>query len=67
MIQINLNVIMAKRKIKTIKELAIRTGISRNTLLALYHEKGKGVQFGTLDVLCKKLDVPVGELIEHVG
>lgn len=63
MIQVDLSVIMAKKRIKTVSELSKRTGISRTTLLSLYHEKGKGVQFDTLDKLCEHLDVDIGDLI----
>jgi putative transcriptional regulator len=67
MIQINLSVVMAKKRMHSLKELHKLTGISRTTLTALYYEKGKGVQFDTLDALCEALDVPVGELIERVS
>lgn len=67
MIQINLSVVMAKKRIKSIKELSEKTKISRTTLHALYHEKGKGVQFETLDTLCNELKVPIGDLIEYVS
>lgn len=58
---------MAKKKIYSLKSLQEKTGLSKMTISALYHEKGKGVQFETLDLLCKALDVQVGELIEHIS
>jgi putative transcriptional regulator len=65
MVRVNLAVVMAKKRMHSLKDLAEKTGISRTTLTALYYEKGKGVQFDTIDKLCHYLEVDVGELIER--
>lgn len=65
MINVNLAVIMAKKRMYSLRELHEKTGLSRTTLTALYYEKGKGVQFETLDLLCEALNVEVGELIDR--
>ncbi|MFD1126645.1 helix-turn-helix domain-containing protein [Paenibacillus provencensis] len=65
MVRVNLAVVMAKKRMHSLKEVAAETGISRTTLTALYYEKGKGVQFDTIDKLCGYFNVEVGELLER--
>lgn len=48
-------------------ELARRTGISKNTLSNLYYERVSGVDFDTLEKICRELDCSVGELLEYVS
>lgn len=62
MIACKLAVLMAERKLN-IQKLADQTGLSRTTISALVNESGKGIQFETVDVLCKFLKVGVGELL----
>lgn len=64
MIRINLAVVMAKKRIYSLTPISEATGISRTTLTALYYEKGKGVQFDTIEKICNYLNIQVGELIE---
>jgi putative transcriptional regulator len=64
MLRINLAVVMAKKRIYSLAPMSEATGISRTTLTALYYEKGKGVQFETIEKVCKYLNIQVGELIE---
>lgn len=64
MIRINLSVVMAKKRIYSLAPISEATGISRTTLTALYYEKSKGVQFDTIEKVCKYLDIEIGELIE---
>ena len=64
-IKIHLSKIMGDRKVR-LTNLSDRSGISRNTLLHLYHEDGKGVQFHVLDRLCKTLDCSLSDLIEYI-
>ena len=61
--QNNLRVILAKKKLN-ISDVVNGTGLSRNTIRALFYETAKGIQFHTLEALCKFLDCEVGELIE---
>ena len=61
--QNNLRVLLAKKKLK-ISDVAAETGLSRTTVRALFYETAKGIQFHTLEVLCKYLECEVGELFE---
>lgn len=61
--QNNLRVILAKKKLK-MSDVVEGTGLSRNTVRALFYETAKGIQFHTLEVLCNFLDCEVGELFE---
>lgn len=52
---------------ETVNSLARATGISRPTLYRYYYgENVKGIQFGTLDALCKHFDMPVQDVIEII-
>lgn len=51
MLLCNLAVLMAERGLK-IADVYEQTGISKTTLMALSENKGKGVQFETVDKLC---------------
>lgn len=52
---VNLDVIMAKRKISS-SELAEKVGITMANLSILKNNKGKAIRFSTLDAICKALD-----------
>jgi putative transcriptional regulator len=64
-IKIHLAKILGERKMK-VAELARQTGISGYALYNVYHERTKGVEFGTLEKLCQALDCSVGDLLEYV-
>ena len=64
-IVINLDVMMAKRKISA-GELAERVGITPANLSILKNNKAKAVRFSTLDALCKALDCQPADLLEYV-
>lgn len=52
---------------ETVNSLSNATGISRPTLYKYYYgEKAKGIQFDTLDALCKHFDMPVQDVIEAI-
>lgn len=61
--QNNLRVILAKKKLK-MSDVVRETGISRNTIRALYYETAKGIQFETLEKLCNYLQCEIGDLFE---
>ena len=61
--QNNLRVILAKKKLK-MSDVVNGTGLSRNTIRALFYETAKGIQFQTLEALCIFLDCEIGELFE---
>lgn len=52
---VNLDVMMAKRKISS-SELAEKVGITMSNLSILKTNKGKAIRFSTLDAICKALD-----------
>lgn len=52
---------------ETVNSLSNATGISRPTLYKYYYgEKAKGIQFDTLDALCKHFNMPVQDVIEAI-
>ena len=64
MIVVNLDVMMAKRKISS-NELAERVGITPANLSILKTGKAKAVRFSTLEKLCKELKCQPGDLFEY--
>ncbi len=63
-IRINLDVMMAKRKIGS-AELAERIGITPANLSILKNNKAKAVRFSTLEALCSVLDCQPGDILEY--
>jgi len=64
MIIINLDVMMAKRKM-SLGELSEKVGITLANLSILKNNKAKAVRFSTLDAICKALDCDVNDIIEY--
>lgn len=62
---INLDVMMAKRKV-SLQELAQRVGITNSNLSVLKTNKAKAIRFSTLEAICKELDCQPGDIIEYV-
>ena len=60
---VNLDVMMAKRKISS-GELAERIGITPANLSVLKTGKAKAVRFSTLDSICSALDCQPGDILE---
>ena len=65
MVVINLDVMMAKRKM-SLSELSEKVGITLANLSILKNNKAKAIRFSTLDAICKALDCQVGDIIEFV-
>ncbi len=65
-IVVNLDVMMAKRKMK-LKDLAERVGITESNLSILKTGKARGVRFSTLEAICRELDCQPGDILEYVG
>ncbi|MBE6756384.1 MAG: helix-turn-helix transcriptional regulator [Clostridia bacterium] len=65
MIIINLDVMMAKRKM-SLNELSEKVGITLANLSILKNNKAKAIRFSTLDAICKALDCKVEDIIEYV-
>ena len=64
MIEINLDVMMAKRKI-SLKELSERVGITEANLSILKNNKAKAIRFSTLEALCEALECQPGAILEY--
>ncbi|PJM72934.1 transcriptional regulator [Bifidobacterium primatium] len=64
-IRINLDVMMAKRKIG-VGELADRVGITPANVSILKNGRAKAVRFTTLDALCRALNCQPGDILEWV-
>ena len=64
MIIVNLDVMMAKRKISS-NELAEKIGITPANLSILKNNKGKAIRFTTLDKICKILKCTPGDILEY--
>ena len=63
-IVVNLDVMMAKRKISS-GELAERIGITPANLSILKNSKAKAIRFSTLMALCHELNCQPGDLLEY--
>ena len=61
---VNLDVVMAKRKIGS-GELAEKIGITQANLSILKTGKAKAVRFSTLEKLCKVLTCQPGDILEY--
>lgn len=64
MIVVNLDVMMARRKISS-SELAERIGITQANLSVLKTGKAKAVRFSTLEQICKVLDCQPGDILVY--
>jgi putative transcriptional regulator len=63
MIRVNLDVMLARRKMR-LGDLADRIGISIQNLSVLKTGKARAVRFTTLDAICSALDCQPGDLLE---
>ena len=64
MIIVNLDVMMARRKMSS-GELAEKIGITQANLSVLKTGKAKAVRFSTLEAICKVLDCQPGDILEY--
>jgi putative transcriptional regulator len=62
---VNLDVMMAKRKIGA-GELAEKIGITAANLSILKNQKAKAIRFSTLNRICKILECQPGDILEFV-
>ena len=65
MIVINLDVMMARRKV-SLNELSERVGITLANLSILKNNKAKAIRFSTLDAICKALDCQPCDILEYL-
>ena len=63
-IVIRLDVMLAKRKVKSL-DLAKAVGITQSNLSLLKSGKVKGIRFATLEAICRFLECQPGDLIEY--
>ena len=61
---INLDVMLAKRKMKS-KELAEIIGITTANISILKSGKARAIRFSTLESICKALNCQPGDLLEY--
>ena len=61
---INLDVVLAKRKMKSV-ELAKLVGITEQNLSVLKTGKAKAIRLSTLNAICKHLECQPGDLLEY--
>ena len=63
-IVVNLDVMMAKRKIGA-GELAEKIGITPANLSILKNQKAKAIRFSTLEEICRVLDCQPADILEY--
>ena len=62
---VNLDVVMAKRKIY-LKDLAEKIYITNANLSILKNNRAKAVRFSTLNEICKVLECQPGDILEYI-
>ena len=65
-IVVNLDVMMAKRKI-SLNELSERVDLTLSNLSILKTGKAKAVRFSTLETICEVLKCQPGDILEYVN
>lgn len=65
MIEVNLDVVMAQRKIG-LTELAEQVDLTLANLSILKNNKAKAIRFSTLEAICKALHCQPGDILEYV-
>ena len=61
---VNLDVVMAKRKIG-LNELAGKVDITPANLSVLKTGKARAIRFGTLEAICRALECQPGDILEY--
>lgn len=64
MIVVNLDVMMARRKV-SLNELSEKVNITLANLSVLKTGKAKAIRFTTLTAICKALDCQPGDILEY--
>jgi len=62
---VNLDVVMAKRKIG-LSELAVKVDLTLANLSILKNNKAKAMRFSTLEAICKALNCQPGDILEFI-
>lgn len=63
---VNLDVMMAKRKI-SLGDLAEKIDLTPANLSILKTGKAKAIRFSTLEAICRELDCQPGDILEYRG
>lgn len=63
-IRINLDVMLARRKIKS-NDLAEKIGITPQNLSILKTGKARAIRFSTLNEICRHLNCQPGDILEY--
>jgi putative transcriptional regulator len=63
---VNLDVMMAKRKI-SLNELSKRVDLTLSNLSILKTGKAKAIRFTTLEAICNALDCQPGDILEYIN
>ena len=61
---VNLDVMMAKRKI-SLNDLSAKVGLTLSNLSILKTGKAKAIRFSTLEAICKALDCQPADILEY--
>ena len=64
MIDVNLDVMMAKRRM-SLNTLSDKVGITVANLSILKNNKAKAIRFSTLDAICKALNCGVSDILVY--
>ena len=64
MIILNLDVMLAKRKMRS-NELAERIGLTQANLSILKTGKAKAIRLSTLNAICRELQCTPGDILEY--
>jgi putative transcriptional regulator len=64
-IQVNLDVMLAKRK-RRLGDLADAIGISIQNLSVLKTGRARAIRFSTLSAICKELECQPGDILEYI-
>ncbi|GAB1404441.1 helix-turn-helix transcriptional regulator [Lentimicrobium sp.] len=64
-IVVNLDIVMAKRKI-SLNELSDKVGLTLSNLSILKTGKARAIRFSTLEAICKALECQPGDILEYV-
>lgn len=65
MIQLNLDIVMAKKRIPS-GTLAEKIDLTPANLSILKNNKAKAIRFSTLNALCRELNCQPGDLLEYL-
>ena len=65
MIQINLDLVMAQKRISA-GRLAELIDLTPANLSILKNNRAKAVRFSTLNALCRELECQPGDILEHI-